>query len=598
MEGTRLFDLLDRFQGDRELKVALAGRSGGQWVTYSSSEYKKIATDFSCGLLRMGYRKGDRVAVVTNSRPEWNFIDMGMMQAGVIGVPVYTTISHDEYVYILNHAAPRMVIVSDKIQYNRLKPILDKVASIEAIYSFNEIPGIHNWKEIVELGASCDAETREELDRLKASITPDDICALIYTSGTTGLNKGVMLSHANILSNAIETAVRTDIEYGCKALSILPICHIFERMMNYHFQYNGVSVYYVENMGTIMPNIQEVKPNVFNAVPRILERIYWGIVSARKDLPFFKRCLFDRALAFAQRYDPERRYGCIDRMRYRFYSRKVYSHWREALGGNLSMIICGGAPLNEQMARVFAAMGLDMIEGYGLTETSPVIAVGCVKGQRLVRIGTVGQVLPSLEVKLLDDGEILCKGPSVMKGYYKDEAMTAESIDADGFFHTGDIGRFDADGYLTVTDRKKELFKLSNGKYVAPQVLENKLRASFYIDQVMAVGENEKFASVIISPDFRRLYEWCAQAHIQYETNEDLLVQPDVLALYQHEINDVNKTLGVTEQIKRFRLVPDEWNSMSGELSPTLKLRRKAIAAKYHALIEEIYEKKGRGGHK
>lgn len=590
---TRLYDIPERYSGDSELKVALAGWSGNGWTTYSSSDYRRISTAFSCGMLRLGYKKGDRVAIVTNSRPEWNFVDMGLMQIGVIGVPIYTTISHDEYVHILNHAAPRMVLISDKILYNRLKPVLDNVPSVEHVYTFNEIPSVQCWQEIVQLGEECGDDIRAEVERLKAEIRPDDVCTLIYTSGTTGIPKGVMLTHENILSNVLATAVRTDVTYGSKALSILPLCHIFERMMNYHFQYNGVSIYYVENMGTILPNLQEVQPQIFNTVPRILERIYWGILASRKDLSKMQRFVFDKALAFAQKYDPEKRAGCfLGRLMYRYCRTKVYDKWKAVLGDKLTMIVCGGAPLNEQLARTFAAMGIDMIEGYGLTETSPVIAVGNVKGERQVRIGTVGKVLPNLEVKLSDEGEILVKGPSVMKGYYKDEALTAEAIDADGFFHTGDIGEFDADGFLKVTDRKKELFKLSNGKYVAPQALENKLRASFYIDQVIAVGENEKFASVIIAPNFRHLYEWCARQGIAYNGNDDLVQHKDVLALFQQEINQVNKSLSANEQIKRFKLVPDEWSFVSGELSPTLKLKRKLIVKKYADLIDQIYEKK------
>ncbi len=585
---TRIFDILELHQFKYRLEEALAHKVAGKWIKYSSTEYIAYANEISCGLLAMGYKRGDKIALISNNRPEWNFFDMGMAQIGVTVVPIYPTISLEEYQYILKHAEPRMMVVSDKLLLEKLRPIFDSSAFIEHLYTFNSIEGAHNWKEIAELGASRMEELMPQVEQIKASIKPDDLFTLIYTSGTTGTPKGVMLSHNNLVSNSLATCRRNYLTTGARALSFLPICHIYERMINYHFQNLGISIYYAENMGTIMENIKEVKPHIFTTVPRLLERIYIGIVSKGKELKGIKKKIFNDAIDVGIRFDPYKKLSLIDKIRMMIARRMVYTKWIEVLGGEIHIIVSGGAPLQHRLSNLFQAVGIDLLEGYGLTETSPVIAVSDLRRGR-PKPGTVGPVLEELDVKLGEDGEILCKGPNIMLGYYKDPELTAQVIDADGYFHTGDVGSFDKDSFLTITDRKKEIFKLSNGKYVSPQVIENKIKESFFIDQAMVIGEKEKYASALISPNFSQLHNWCLKNGIRFETNAELIQLPEVLELYQNEVNQVNQALGKAEHIKRFRLVGEEWSQQTGELSPTLKLKRKVLFAKYAKLIEEIY---------
>ncbi|MDR0384698.1 MAG: long-chain fatty acid--CoA ligase [Prevotellaceae bacterium] len=582
---TRIFDLLNLYR----LDDALACKVSGKWVKYSSEEYIQFANDISCGLLAMGYKPGDKVAVITNNRPEWNFIDMGVAQIGVVSVPIYPTISLEEYQYILNHAAPRMLIVSDKLLLEKLRPLFEgSPSSIEHVYTFNVIEGANHWKEIAVAGHDRSAELMPKVREMMDSVKPDDMVTLIYTSGTTGTPKGVMLSHNNLISNFKATGARNYLTEGCRSLSFLPISHIYERGMNYHFQYKGFSIYYAENMGAIMGNIKEVQPHIFNTVPRLLERIYLGIVSKGKELKGVRKRIFNDAIDVGVRFDPRKKASLLYRIRLMIAKKLVYPKWAEVLGGNVRIIVSGGAPLQTRLSNLFHAAGIDLLEGYGLTETSPVIAVTDLRRGK-PKAGTVGPPLEDLDVKLDEDGEILCKGPNIMLGYYNDPEMTARIIDKDGYFHTGDIGAFDENRFLTITDRKKEIFKLKNGKYVTPQVIENKLRESFFIDQAMVIGENEKFASALIAPDFSYLHNWCYSQGIKFSDNTELLQLPEIIECYQQEVNCVNGSLGSNEQIKRFRLVSDEWSAHTGELSPTLKLKRKRILVKYSDIIDEIY---------
>ncbi|MDR2039854.1 MAG: long-chain fatty acid--CoA ligase [Bacteroidales bacterium] len=585
---TRTFDILDQYRTQYRLDDALACKIAGKWVKYSGDEYIQHANDISCGLLHMGYQPGEKIAMISNNRPEWNFFDMGMAQIGVVSVPIYPTISLEEYQHILTHSQPKMLILSDKLLLEKLKPLIEASSSIKHVYTFNQIDGERNWKEIAVAGRDHSGEYLSQVQKIKDSVKSDDMLTLIYTSGTTGTPKGVMLSHNNLVSNVIGTAARNYLTAGSRALSFLPISHIYERMMNYHFQYKGFSLYYAENMGSILENIKEVKPHIFTTVPRLLERIYIGLVGKGKELTGIKKTLFKDAIEVGIQYDPFKKQSLAYRFRLMIARRLIFPKWMEVLGGEVRIIVSGGAPLQTRLSNLFYAMGINLLEGYGLTETSPVIAVSDLR-RGPTKAGTVGHVLDGLEVKQDEDGEILCKGPNIMMGYYNDPDMTSQVIDQDGYFHTGDIGSFDKDGFLTITDRKKEIFKLSNGKYVSPQVIENRLKESFFIDQAFVFGENEKYASALISPNFPQLHKWCYAHEIKFDNNTELLHIHEVVELYQNEVNQVNKKLGNAEQIKRFRLVPEEWSTQTGELSPTLKLKRKFLMAKYTDIIDEIF---------
>ena len=586
---TRTFDILEQYRTRERLEDALACKVAGQWLKYSAAEYIDCANDISCGLLAMGLKQGDKIALISNNRPEWNFLDMGMAQIGVVSVPVYTNISLDEYQYIFNHCAPRMLVVSDRLLLEKLRPLFENSTTIEHVYTFNNIEGEKNWKEIAQLGRERSVELLPRVQQVKDSISPDDLFTLIYTSGTTGTPKGVMLSHNNLVTNFKSTAARNYLTAGSRSLSFLPISHIYERMMNYHFQYLGIAIYYAENMGALMDNIKEVQPHIFTTVPRLLERIFIGIVKKGKELKGIKAKLFYDAIDVAVKYNPRRKSkNIIYRLRFMIARRFVFPQWLEALGGQARIIVSGGASLQTRLAKLFCATGIDVFEGYGLTETSPVIAVTDLsKGNP--KPGTVGPTLEDVEVKIAEDGEILCKGPNIMSGYYKDPELTAQLIDSDGFFHTGDVGTFDNNNFLKITDRKEDMFKLSDGKSVSPQVVENKMKETLFIDQIFVVGENEKFAGALILPSFTHLHNWCFAREIKFSDNTELINHLEVIELYQMEINHLNRHLSVSEQVKRFRLIADEWSIQTGELSPTLKIKRRLINEKYAEVINEMY---------
>ncbi|MDR0712945.1 MAG: long-chain fatty acid--CoA ligase [Bacteroidales bacterium] len=588
---TRIFDILDQYRTIYSLEDALAFKKApAKWVKYSGEEYVEHANNISCGLLHMGFKPGDRIAIICNNRPEWNFCDMGMAQIGVVSIPIYPTISTGEYEYILNHSTPKMLMLSDKLLLEKLRPLVNNSPSIQYLYTFNQIEGERNWKEIAIAGKDRFAEYMPQVQQIKDSIRPEDMLTIIYTSGTTGTPKGVMLSHDNLITNVKETAIRNYLPAGSRALSFLPISHIYERMMNYHFQYKGFSLYYAENMGAIMENIKEVKPHIFTTVPRLLERVYIGLVDKGKELKGIKKMLFQSAIDVAVLYNPRKKASLPYRFKLMVARRLIFPKWLEVLGKDLRIIVSGGAPLQKRLSRLFSAIGIDLLEGYGLTETSPVIAVSDLRKGK-TKSGTVGHVLDGLDVKLAEDGEILCKGYNIMLGYYKNAEMTAQAIDKDGYFHTGDIGSFDSEGFLTITDRKKEIFKLSNGKYVAPQTIENKLKESFFVDQAIVIGEKQKFASALISPNFHQLHKWCYEKGIKFNKNAELLHHTDVINLFQEEVNKLNHSLGNAEHIKRFRLIPEEWSTQTGELSATLKLKRKFLLEKYASVVDEIYFK-------
>jgi len=595
MEITRIFDLLNRYLEKFEKEDALAGKKNSEWVRYSTKDYIKFSNYFSYFLLENGFKPGDKIATVTNNRPEWNFADMGMMQAGIVHVPIYPTISNDEYRHILKHSDVKAIIVADKSLYSKLEEVIKETPNIEFVLCFSEIEGVMNWDEVVEIGRQNEAKFKDELVKIKESIKPGDLATLIYTSGTTGSSKGVMLSHSNIVSNFIATSFIQPLDNRHKVLSFLPLCHIYERMMNYHFQYKGISIYYAENLGTITSDIVEIQADGFNTVPRLLERVYDKILSKGKDLTGIKKSIFFWALNLGLKYEVNGANGAYYELKLKIADQLVFSKWRAALGGKVRIIVCGGSALQPRLARLFWAAGMRVMEGYGLTETSPVIAVNHAVLPN-VKFGTVGVVLDDTEVMIAEDGEILMKGPGLMLGYYKDEAYTAQVIDENGWFHTGDIGLFEDGKFLKITDRKKEIFKLSSGKYIAPQMIENKFKESIFIEQLMVVGENEKFARALISPNFNHLHFWASKHKVHFRDNEELVKKPVVNQRMQEEVDLVNNILSDHEKIKRFKLVCEEWTPQSGELSPTLKLKRSVISKKYDFLLKQIY-RNGKGGN-
>jgi long-chain acyl-CoA synthetase len=589
METTRTFDILKRMQIQFPDKTdVLAGKVEGKWRRYTVKEYIDYCDWVSYALLSTGIKKGDKIAIISNNRPEWNFTDFGISQIGAVSVPIYPTISSEEYTYILGHVEPKLVFISDKNLYEKIKPIADQNPGISDIYTFDDVSKAKQFIEFIRLGKERASGLKDELERAKAAVKPSDLVTIIYTSGTTGFPKGVMLVHSNLVSNFIEQSFIHPLGPEAKVLSFLPLSHIYERSLTYHFQYKGVSIYYAESVGTIMDNLKEIRPDVIAVVPRLLERIFDRIISKGKELRGLKKIIFFWAVNLGLRYELNGGNGWFYEMKLLLANRLIFKKWREALGGKLKIISSAGAPLQPRLIRIFWAAGIQILEGYGLTETSPVVTINnLISGE--VMFGTVGPVLKDVQVKIAEDGEILTKGPNLMVGYYKEPKLTEEAIDSDGWFHTGDIGTFINDKYLKITDRKKEIFKISSGKYIAPQVIENKLKESMFIDQVMVIGENQKFASALITPDFQFLHKWASDENILFRDNEELISNTLVFARYQKEVNEMNLSLSYHERIKRFRLIPDEWTSQTGELSPTLKLKRKVLYLKYCDVISEIF---------
>lgn len=585
---TRTFDILQKALNEFPRKDAIAGKKEGKWYTYSTEEYSNKSHLFALGLLALGLKKGDKVATVTTNRPEWCIADMGMAMAGIVHVPIYPTLGEDEYRYILKHAEVKILLVGDAKLNERLHPLANAQSGLEQVYTFEPIENAKCYTEILDLGEAKRAEFEESLERSKKSITPDDLATIIYTSGTTGVPKGVMLSQNNLVSNFVSHSKMHHLGKDHRVISFLPLCHVYERSVNYHFQYKGMGVYYIGNLSQIITAIKEVKPHMFNSVPRLLEKVYDGFVAKGKELSGIKKALYFWALNLTRHFEFNKKYGPILNLKMAIADKLIYSKWRAALGGNIVYIVSGGAALQPRIARVLGMAKMYNLEGYGLTETSPVIAVNNpALGE--MKVGTVGPILEGCEVKIAKDGEILCKGPGVMQGYYKAPELTEEVIDKNGWFHTGDIGILEDDKYLKITDRKKEVFKLSGGKYIAPQMIENKLKTSNLIDQAMVIGANEKFASAIISPNFSLLHDWAAEYKIHFEDNKDLVQKPEVMNKIQKEVAIINKGLGTHEQISRIRLVCAEWTPNTGELSPTLKLRRNMLVVKYQHLMEDIY---------
>ena len=588
MEITRSFDLLDQIaQKYADKDDMLAAFVNGEWKKYSSKEYVTNAYNIAYGLMALGLKKGDRIVTISNNRPEWNFTDMGMAMAGMVQVPVYPTISADEYDYILGHAEPKLVILSDKGLHDKIAPIAKKKKSISDIYTFNEIEGAKHWTELAKLGEENSAKFKDELEKTKTSIDPSELLTILYTSGTTGVPKGVMLSHGNLVSNTLTADLHIGFGPEHRALSFLPISHVYERMVVYLYQHKGLSVYYAENLGTIARDAQSMRPHIFTAVPRLIEGVYDKIIGKGKDLTGIKKSIFFWAVRLGHKFDPEKKNGGFYGMKLKIADKLIFSKWRASLG-DCRVMITGSAAIQPRLVRVFWAAGIELYEGYGLTETSPVISVANQRTKE-AKIGSAGIICKGVDVKIAEDGEIIVKGPNVMMGYYKNEAMTKEVIDKDGYFHTGDIGEIVDGRWLKITDRKKEIFKLSSGKYIAPQAIENKFKESMFIEQLMVIGENQKFASAIIAPNFHFLHNWAGRHDFKFRDNDELIADKRVTDRVMKEVKEMNKNLGQTEQIKRFKLVSDSWTPDTGVMSPTMKLKRKVLAEKYAHLIDEIF---------
>lgn len=590
IEIKRLFDFPYFQLENAPQEKSLVTKVNGNWEAISSQEYVDKANAVSRGLLKMGIKPNDKIAVIsTSNRTEWNVLDIGILQVGAQNVPIYPTVSEDDYEYVLNHSESIYCFVSDKEILDKLLKIQSNT-NLKGVYSFDEIPGCANWKEVVELGA--DTSNQADVEQRKQGVKEDDLATLIYTSGTTGRPKGVMLTHKNIVSDVLLSSERVPFEFGeYVALSFLPVCHIFERMILYLYQYYSVSIHFAESIEKISDNLKEVRPHVISAVPRLLEKVYDKIIAKGSTVGGVKQKLFFWAVELGLEYEPYGTNGWWYETKLNLARKLVFSKWKEGLGGRIELIVSGSAALQPRLARVFAAAGIPVMEGYGLTETSPVIAVNDQRNKGF-KIGTVGRVLKNVEVKIAEDGEILTKGPNVMLGYYKDKEKTDEAINGDGFFHTGDIGELDKDGFLKITDRKKEMFKTSGGKYVAPQLIENQMKQSRFIDEMMVIGEGEKMPAAFIQPNFEFLREWAHRKHIEVgPTNEELIENREVIGRIQEEVDFYNQKFGSWEKIKRFELTPDVWSIEGEHLTPTMKLKRRNIIKLYQNLYNDIYNK-------
>ncbi len=586
---TKIFEFAYHQLETFNLPKAFNTKYNGNWKATSSQEFIAKGNAISRGLLKLGVKPGDKIAVIsTNNRTEWNILDFGMLQIGAINVPIYPTISKEDFLYIFNHAEVTHCFLSDRDLFKKVKSIRKDVPTLQEIYTFDEVKKCKNWNEVIELGN--DENLQSEVEKIKETIKTDDLATIIYTSGTTGKPKGVMLSHRNVVTNVIDSTPRLPLEHGkIKALSFLPVCHIFERMLHYLYQFSGTSVYFAEGMDKIGENIKEVKPEFMTVVPRLLEKVYDGIINKGSELKGIKKMLFFWAVDLGLKYEPYQANGWWYEQKLKVANKLIFSKWREALGGNLKTMVSGSAALQPRLARVFAAAQMPVMEGYGLTETSPVISVNMIEGN-MFKIGTIGHTIDNVTVKIAEDGEILVKGPNVMQGYYKDPERTKSVMTGD-YFHTGDKGKFDSNGFLSITGRKKEIFKTSGGKYIAPALLENEMKQSRFIEQILVVGEGQKMPAALIQPNFDFLREW---ARIHHEpipgNNQELIDNPHVIKRIEKEIKKGNKSFGKWETIKRFELTPDVWSIENNLLTPTMKPKRTEILKKYLHLYNKIYE--------
>ena len=587
MIPTRLFEFIEFQKDNLPLEMAFSTKNEGAWESLSTSDFIEKSSAISRALIGNGIKASDKIAMIsTNNRTEWCLMDVGILSLGAVTVPIYPTISSKDYKYILNHSESVYCFVSDKEVYDKLKAVSKDIKSLKKIYSFNKIKGCAHWSELLDEGSSKDHD--KKLGEMREKVNPKDLATIIYTSGTTGTPKGVMLSHENIVTNVISGSKRLPLIKGkAKSLSFLPLCHIFERVILYIYTFNGISIYFAESLETIADNLKEIKPNTMTAVPRLLEKVYDKIYARGGELSGIKKSLFYWAVNLGLQYEPYGQNGIWYELKLKIARKLILSKWKEALGGNLEIIVSGSAPLQQRLAKVFTAADMILVEGYGLTETSPIISVGDMRNNNL-KMGTVGKVIDGVEVKIADDGEILCKGPNVMMGYYKEEKMTREVMSGD-YFHTGDIGELDDEGFLKITDRKKEMFKTSGGKYIAPQVIESQMKQSLFIEQIMVVGAGKRMATAIIQPNTDHVTKWLKENGIKYDSLPKAIKEPRLKKIIENEVEHHNQNFGSWEQIKKIELTPDEWSIDKGHLTPTMKLKRKVIAEKYRELIDSMY---------
>ena len=586
LKPTRIFELAEFTRQKFNKPDVLAGKEDGVWRTYSADEYVTMTDSIGYGLLNLGVERGDKIAIVSPNRPEWNLADMGINKIGAINVPIYPNVTTADYEYILNDSGAKIMFVGSEEIFDKVKMLVDKVETLEAIYSFDEIEGAKDWHEIIEDGVANSQASKMKANQLE--VKSSDLFTLIYTSGTTGNPKGVMLSHDNLYSQLIGLKNAIPFADDDRAISFLPLCHVFERVIEYYYLFKGVSIYYAESIELLGENLKEVNPTIMPTVPRLLEKVYDKIVAKGSDLTGIKKGLFFWALNLGLRHELDGKNGWFYEFQLKLANKIIFTKWREAVGGNIKYIVSGAAALQPRLARVFTAAQMPILEGYGLSETSPVISVNTMEpGGRCY--GSVGPVMKGVEVKFGDDGEILCKGANVMMGYYNKPELTAEVIDKDGWFATGDIGKMVEGRYIKITDRKKEIFKTSGGKYIAPQVMENKYKESRLIEQVMVLGEGEKMPGAFIVPEFESLKIWCKHHDLNYTTNAEMSQHPEVLKKFNAEIAHYNEQFAPFEQVKKIVVMKEAWTIEGGELTATLKLKRKPVLAKYEKEYKEIY---------
>jgi long-chain acyl-CoA synthetase len=591
LKPTRLFDCLELHLKDAPERTMLAGKENGTWKEYTTREVVDIVNNLSAGLFRMGIgpkdhtpEGRDKISIISKNRPEWTMLDLAVQQSGAVLTPIYPTINELELEFILKDAEVKIVFVNDKIAFDKLNSIRANLPDLKEIFSFEKIEGVKHWKEILSLGNDADLAA---IKSISGKIKYEDLATIIYTSGTTGQPKGVMLSHKNILSNVMDSMPAFPPGDNMKALSFLPLNHIFERMVSFLYLFRGTSIFFAESMETIGDNLKEVKPNLFTTVPRLLEKVYEKIMQKGDDLTGIKRKLFFWAHHLATKFEINKNQGFIYNFQLSLANKLIFSKWREGLGNELICIVSGGAACQVRLIRIFTAAKIPIMEGYGLTETSPVISVNRYEEKGRM-FGSVGPLIPNVEVKIANDGEILCKGANIMMGYYKHPDLTAEVME-DGWFKTGDIGMFVDGSFLKITDRKKEMFKTSGGKYVAPVAIENKMKESNLIENMMVIGAGEKFVSALIVPSFSYLKNWCHENNVDCNDNETAIKNPKVQELYKNEIEHYNQLFNHVEQIKRFELLPNDWTIETGEMTPKLSLKRKVIMEKNKEAIKRIY---------
>ncbi|RSC93190.1 AMP-dependent synthetase/ligase [Tenacibaculum singaporense] len=580
---TRLFDFPYHQLENYPQQHCLVSKGNNEWKSISTKKYIEDANIISKALLSLGVNPGDKIAVTTSvNQPKWHLLDIGVMQIGAVNVPLYPTFSEKDYAYILNHSDSVYCFVSDDELYQKVIKIQGQT-QLKKVFTFEELDVDYGWSSFLSLGNETALQTK--VNELKESIKPSDLATIIYTSGTTGTPKGVMLSHNNIVSNVFAVGKRLNLQGNQKrVISYLPICHIFERAASYYCQYMGFEIHFAESIDKVGDNLREIQPHFMAVVPRLLEKVFDKIVDKGSNLSGLKKRLFFWALQLGEQYQPYKANGWWYEFKLSIARKLIFSKWKEALGGQLEFMLAGSAPTQARLVRIFTAAGIPVFEGYGLTETSPAISVTDMRNNGF-KIGTVGKVIENVTVKIAEDGEILVKGPNVMIGYYKDSEKTNESI-INGYFHTGDIGELDNDGFLKITDRKKEIFKTSGGKYIAPAILESELKKSRFIEQVMVIGEGEKMPAALIQVASEFVQEWSKRHN---HTIADITTDEKLLKRIQKEIDFCNEKFGKWEQIKRFEITPDEWTTNSGHLTPTLKMRRKIILEKYNSLYQKIY---------